>query len=167
MRNDCVTLFEYGFSTLRSATLNDVGSIVESIEIKNAPDENNILNITVQRTLKATFSNSDYIEAFTPTISLNEHLRAPIEAGDFVGTITYNIYGTTYSTNLVALNSIERKTTIVQVAKNVFWVIAKIVLWCVLTIIGLLVLLILVRAYNITKRNQRKFKKRIYNARFR
>lgn len=167
LRADCVNLFEYGFSKLQSKTLVSAGSIVETQNIKNATEETSTLNITAENTLKATFSSTDYVEAFTPTITINK-LKAPISSGDVVGTISYKIYNTTYSTNLLAANSVDKKTTIVTATANIFFIILKTILWIIGIIIVLFIVLVLLRAYFITKR-QRSYSRRraIYNARFR
>lgn len=168
LRDDCVNLFNYGFSLLKSETLATAGTVIETINIKNGVTDANTLDVIVEDTLKATFSSSDYIEAFSPSIQLNSKLKAPIEKGDVIGTITYDIYNSTYTSNLVAGNSVEKKITVVDVTVNIFWVIVKILLIGIAIIFALLVLLILLRAYIITKKNRaRSYKRRLYNSRFR
>lgn len=172
LREDAVNLFEYGFSRLRAETLAPAGSVVDTITIKNGMQDANQLDVVVEDTLKATFSSTDLIEAFSPTIEINKKIKAPIQEGDVVGTITYDIYNTTYTSNLIAGNSIEERPTIIteaiKVGKNIFGVAVKIILWA-LAIIGILfVALVLVRAYFLTKKQrQRSFKRSMYNSRFR
>ena len=168
LRNDVVNLFEYGFSRLRSEKLAVAGEIVDTIEISNGEANANMLNVVVEKDVRATFSSSDYIEAFTPSIVLNKKLKAPIESGEIIGTITYDIYNSKYSANLLAGNSITEKVTIVDVTVNIFWVIVKIILWAIGIIIALFIALVFLRAYIITKRNRaRSVRRRMYNSRFR
>ncbi len=168
MRQDAINLFEYGFSTLKSETLAKSGSIIETIDIKNGEIDANKLDVIVEDTLKATFSNTDYIEAFSPSIVIDKNLKAPIESGDVVGTITYNIYNSTYTSNLLAGNSVEPKTTIAEVTTNIFSIILKIVLTIVAVIVGGFIALVFIRAYIITKRQRnRSYRRRMYNSRFR
>lgn len=168
LRNDCVTLFEYGFSKLRSETLASAGNIVDTIKIKNATTETENLNVVVENTLKATFSSSDLIEAFSPSIVINKNLKAPIISGDVIGTITYDIYNSTYTSNLLAGSSVEEKATIIQATTNIFGVLFKIVLWIIGIIVFLFIVLVLVRAYIMTKKQKiRSRQRRMYNARFR
>ena len=168
LRNDCVNLFEYGFSRLRSQTLSAAGTVVETLEIKNGEPENNKLNVVVENTLKTTFSSSDLVEAFSPSISIKPNLKAPIESGEVIGTITYDIYNSTYTSNLLAGNSIEPKVTIIETATNFAWGLLKIVLWFVGIVVGLFIALVFIRAYIITKRQRQRSRKRVmYNSRFR
>lgn len=168
LRNDCVNLFEYGFSRLRSQTLAPAGSIIDTLEIKNGVPENNQLNVIVEDTLKATFSSSDLVEAFSPSIAINSDLKAPIKSGDVIGTITYDIYNSKYTSNLLAGNSIEPKITIVETATNFAWGLLKIVLWFIGIVIGSFMALVLIRAYIMTKRQRQRSQRRArYNSRFR
>ena len=168
LRSDCVNLFEYGFSRLRSETLATAGSVIDTIKIKNGATNDNILNLIVEDTLKATFSSTDLIEAFSPSVVINSDLKAPIKSGEVVGTITYDIYNSTYSSNLIAGNAIDEKVTIIEVTTGVVWSLLKIVLWFVAIVLGSFITLVLIRAYIITKRQrERSHRRAIYNSRFR
>lgn len=168
LRSDCVNLFEYGFSRLRSETLATAGSVIDTIKIKNGATNDNILNLIVEDTLKATFSSTDLIEAFSPSVVINSDLKAPIKSGEVVGTITYDIYNSTYSSNLIAGNAIDEKVPIIEVTTGVVWSLLKIVLWFVAIVLGSFITLVLIRAYIITKRQrERSHRRAIYNSRFR
>lgn len=168
LRNDCVTLFEYGFENLHSEILVTAGEIIEKKEIENGKQDDNILKIIAENNLTATVSNSDYIEAFSPSIVINTDLKAPIKSGDVIGTITYDIYNSTYTSNLLAGNSIKEKVTITKVAVNIFGIIVKIIIWSVGIIVGLFILLVLLRAYFMTQKQKRRSRHRkVYNSRFR
>ena len=43
-----------------------------------------------------------------PQIQINKNLKAPIEKGEIVGTVTYEVEGKTYTANLVAENKVEK-----------------------------------------------------------
>lgn len=167
LHDDAVNLFEYGFSKLKSETLVSAGNIIETVMIKNANSEDNTLNVVVADNLNATVSVTDFVEAFSPSIVLNEDLKAPIKSGDVVGTITYDIYNQTYTSNLLAGNSIDAKISVATVATNVFGVIIKLIIWTVGIIIFSFVALVFLRAYIITKNQKRNRRRRIYNSRFR
>lgn len=168
LRSDCINLFEYGFSRLHSETLATAGSVIDTLEIKNGVTDANKLEVVVEKTLKATFSSTDFVEAFSPSISIASDLKAPIKSGDVIGTITYDVYNSTYSSNLIAGNSIEEKVTFAEVTTNVFWNLLKIVLWFIGIVLGLFIALVFVRAYIITKKQrERSHKRAIYNSRFR
>lgn len=172
LREDAVNLFEYGFSKLRAETLATAGSVIEQVNIKNGMENANTLNVVIEDTLKATFSSTDLIEAFSPSIELNKKLKAPINEGDIIGTITYHVYNSTYTSNLVAGNSIEEKPTLIteaiKVTKNVFSVVLKIALIAVVIVIVLFIVIVFIRAYIITRKQRRRsYKRKIYNSRFR
>ena len=172
LREDVVNMFEYGFSRLRAETLTAAGSVIETITIKNGVQEANTLDVVVEDTLKATFSSTDFVEAFSPSIEISKKLKAPINEGDVVGTITYNVYNSTYTSNLLAGNSVEEKTTIIteaiEVSKNVFSIVLKIILWALLVVVILFIAIVLIRAYIMTKKQrQRSFRRKFYNSRFR
>ncbi len=167
LRDDTVKLFELGFSKLKSETLTSAGNIIDKIKIKNADNDNNLLNVVVENELKATVSNTDLVEAFSPSVVLSNDLKAPIESGDIIGTITYNIYNRTYSSNLIAGNSISPKVSVTAVATNIFSTIIKIILWFVGIVIFLFIALVFLRAFIITQNQKKSRRRRMYNARFR
>ncbi len=167
LRDDTVKLFEYGFSKLKSETLASAGNIIDKIKIKNAETNNDLLNVVVKDNLKATVSNTDLVEAFSPSIVINSDLKAPIESGDIIGSITYNIYNKTYTSNLLAGNSIVEKVSVTAVATNIFSIIIKIILWAVGIIVALFISLVFLRAFIITQNQKKSRRRRMYNARFR
>ena len=167
LRDDTVKLFEYGFSKLKSETLASAGNIIDKIKIKNAETNNDLLNVVVKDNLKATVSNTDLVEAFSPSIVINSDLKAPIESGDIIGSITYNIYNKTYTSNLLAGNSIVEKVSVTAVATNIFSTIIKIILWAVGIIVALFISLVFLRAFIITQNQKKSRRRRMYNARFR
>ena len=168
LRNDCVNLFEYGFSILKSETLVNAGSVVQTIEISNGTDDTKNLNIVAQDDIIATFGTSDFIEAFSPSIVISGDLKAPISSGQIIGTITYDIYNSSYSSNLLAGNDVTPKVTIAEVATNIVSFTIKAILWICVTIVVLFILLVLLRAYIITKNQKKRRRKRaLYNTRFR
>ncbi len=172
LRNDCVNLFEYGFSILKSEPLAVSGTVMKTITIDNAAKDANSLEILIEDTLYATLHTSEDIHNYTPTITLNPKISAPISVGQVVGSITYKVNDIEYSSNLIAGNNIEEKIPTIEVAtnvaKNAIGIIIKLIFWIVLAIILIFILLVLLRAYIITKRQRKRSRRRyIYNARFR
>lgn len=172
LREDTVNLFEYGFSMLKSEPLAISGTLIDTIEIENGIKNENMLDVIVEDTLYATMHNMEDAESYEPVISLNADIKAPIDAGSVLGTVTYSVNDVTYSSNLIAGNSITEKTPIIEAAANVVKItvsmVIKIVLWAVLVIVILFILIVLLRAYIITKKQRRRSRRRyIYNSRFR
>ena len=172
LREDTVNLFEYGFSILKSEPLAISGTVIDTLEVANAEKDNNKLEVLIEDTLYATMHNAEDATSYEPLISLNSDIKAPISAGQVIGTVTYNINDTTYSSNLIAGNSIEEKIPIIETAatvvKNTAITLAKIIMWGLIGIIALFVLIVLLRAYVMTKRQRSRSRRRyMYNARFR
>lgn len=172
LREDTVNLFEYGFSMLESKTLAVSGTILDKIEIENGTKDNNILEVLVEDTIYATMHNMEDSDAYEPVISLNASIKAPIEAGDVIGTVSYSANDTTYTSNLIAGNSIEEKVPIIETAttvvKNTVFAVIKLILWLLLILVLLFIGIVFLRAYIITKKQRMRSRKRyIYNSRFR
>ena len=172
LREDAVNLFEYGFSMLKSEPLAISGTIIDTMKITNGEKDKNTLEILIEDTLFATMHNMEDSDSYTPVISLNADIKAPIEAGSVLGTITYSINDNTYSSNLIAGNSIEEKIPIIETAatvvKNTAITIGKIILWTVISLITLFIAIVLLRAYIMTKKQRMRSRRRyMYNSRFR
>lgn len=172
MRNDTVNLFEYGFSMLKSEPLAISGTIIDEIEIENGEKNANKLEILIEDTLYATMHNMEDIENYTPVISLNTNIKAPISTGQLLGTITYTINNVEYSSNLIAGNSVAEKVPIIETAatvvKNTAITIGKIILWGIIALVLFFILLVFLRAYILTKQHRKRSRRRaMYNARFR
>lgn len=179
LRNDCVNLFEYGFSRLHSETLVSAGSVInvdgqnDKLLIKNGATDNNLLSVVAEGNLIVTLASTDLVDE--PTIELIPNLKAPIKKGDVVGTIAYNINNSTYKTNLIANNDVKSKLTISNVANNVVEVTTNVIVFSfklaliiIILAVVLFVLLVLIKAYIMTKKQRRRSHKRArYNSRFR
>ena len=172
LRNDCVNLFEYGFSILKSEPLAVSGTLIDTIFIDNAEKDANSLEILIEDTLFATLHHQEDIENYEPKITFNSDIKAPILAGDVVGTVTYTVNGIDYSSNLIAGNAVEEKVPVIETAtnvvKNTVSVVLKLILWTLLGFVLLFILLVFVRAYIMTKRQRKRSRRRyMYNTRFR
>ncbi len=110
---DSINLFDYGFSQYSYKTILDANSYVLSTDITYAPSNNNKLNIITNDEIVALVNNDIDISSFEQNIVLNENLTAPISEGQVVGTLTYTINNETYSTDLIAFNSISASKTLI------------------------------------------------------
>ncbi len=160
---DTKELFEYGFANLSKETIAKKDTIIDTIKISNAPEDNNLLNAVLSKDLTLTINLEDVTTNFEPVIQLNDIIEAPIEAGDILGTATYTIYGTEHVIELVAGNDIEKQEF------NVIGAIGNFFKGIFTFIICLFVLILAIRFYNkvLKKKHKRKlFNVSRYNSRF-
>ena len=82
-------------------------------------------------------------------MSLNENIVAPIQEGELLGKITYNIDGITYSSDLIAGHSVEKFNLNLIIAQIIF---------------AIIVLFILIKLFSSKKKskNKKNFKKHNY-----
>ncbi len=139
---DCKKMFEYGFNNYSYKSLIDAGSTVTNINVFNATGETKSLNLVSQKQLKALIKNGETTE-LSPQININK-LIAPIAKGTVVGTVTYNIDGISYSSDLLADHDVY--------AANYLFIV-----WALL--IGFAVLLLIVTSCELRKK-KKKSKKR-------
>lgn len=166
---DTKALFEYGFEQLKAERFLSKGDIVENVKIPGAKTENNILSAVSSSNVVLTIPIDKNVSDYTPEISLNKNLKAPINSGDTVGTITYNVEGNTYNYKLLASNNIESiMSNVATIAIKTTKAIGKIIFWAILSVIGIFIGLVFLRASIITKRQHMRARRRaIYNKRFR
>ena len=172
LREDAVNLFEYGFNILESKTLAVSGTTIETISIENGVTDANNLEVLIEDTLYATMHNMEDPESYTPDITLNTNISAPITAGETVGTITYTVNDIKYTSNLIAGNDILEKTPVIEsaatIVKNTAIAIVKLILWILLALVLFFIFIVLLRAYIMTKQQRKRARRRyMYNARFR
>lgn len=166
--NDNIALFEYGFEQLKSESFVNAGAIIDTLEVDDAATDAGSLNVVMGSNVTHTIPNDKSITDYIPTININS-LKAPINSGDVVGSIDYDIEGVTYSYDLVAGNSVEKYTnTIATVAVATVKVIGQVIFWAVMSVISIIVAIVFLRAAVLTKRQRMRRKRMtLYNSRFR
>lgn len=128
---DTITLFNYGYENYTLTKVKEKLSTVKTIEIENGSRETKDLNLLIEDDITVINSVSTDVNNLLPTIDLNKNLLAPIEEGAVLGTITYTVDNTKYTSNLLAGSSVE-------VAKNYSWIF--IILGILLLTLSLLIL---------------------------
>lgn len=166
--NDNIALFEYGFEQLKSENFVSAGAIIDTLEVDDAETDAGNLNVVMGSNVTHTIPNDKLITDYIPTININS-LKAPINSGDVVGSIVYDIEGVTYTYDLLAGNSVEKYTnTIATVAITTVKVIGQVIFWAVMSVISIIVAIVFLRAAVITKRQRMRRKRMtLYNSRFR
>ncbi len=114
---DCKTLFDFAFNNYTVLKLKDQGSILKQIQISNATLETKDLDLVLENSITVLTETKDIDKLMLPEITLNTDLKAPIKKGDKVGTLSYVVDGTTYSTNLLAGNDVLESKFIITFFK--------------------------------------------------
>ncbi len=118
-----ISMFEFAFNNYSFKKVKDEGNFIENIEIPNATEETKRLELVTSEDITALMSIDTTTEEIVPEIILNENLEAPINKGDKVGKIKYEIEGITYEADLIANNDVEEKMYI-----KIFYIIIAIII---------------------------------------
>lgn len=102
---DCINLFNYAFDNYSLKTLNEQNSILKQIGISGATKDTQNLNVIVKDEIAALIPNNDSTN-LEPEITFIEKLEAPIATNSVIGKMTYVIDGVTYSSDLIAGNTV-------------------------------------------------------------
>lgn len=138
---DCKNLFNYAFDNYKTYTINEKDSVLKQVKVSNTSLFNNHLDLVVQDEIKLLLKKDTNVDNITPSIQLTSDLVAPIAKNTVVGTITYNVDGNEYTSNLLAKDDIKESNTITSI----------------LTILSVLIVLYLL--YILLKTNNKSNKK--------
>ena len=108
-------MIKYAFENYTLTQVHKKGDIIKSIDVEKATKETKDLNLVISDDI--TVMNNVKIKAkeIKPEILLNEKIVAPIEQGQELGTVKYNVDGLEYSAKLLAENDVELKTYYVEI----------------------------------------------------
>lgn len=146
---DTLNLFEYGFSNYKIQKISSANTTVKEISIENATKDTKNLPVLLKDDIIALTPNSIDLNNLNYNVSLNENIVAPIQEGELLGKITYNIDGITYSSDLIAGHSVEKLNLNLIIAQIIF---------------AIIVLFILIKLFSSKKKskNKKNFKKHNY-----
>lgn len=99
---DCKNLFNYAFENYTTYVMNEENSVLKQIKVSNTSIWAKDLDVVVQDTITLLLKKDTDINSITPTIDISHDLTAPISKNTIIGTITYNVDGNTYTSNLLA-----------------------------------------------------------------
>ena len=103
---DCIHLFDYGFEHYSYQNLVTANEVIDTIEISGATEETKSLNVISKNDIQALVNKNTNTADLTANIQMNENLVVPIAKDAVVGTISYEIDGVTYSTDLIAQDAV-------------------------------------------------------------
>ena len=122
-------------------------SILKQLKVSKASLSTRDLNVIVKDEITLLLNKNTDVSSITPDIQISSDLVAPISENSVIGTITYNVDGNTYSSDLLAgANVLESN------AFQTFLTIASIVL----------VLLLLYRLLQGNNKRKKRRKKKSY-----
>lgn len=161
---DAKNLFEYGFETIVPNTIAEAGTLLKTLPVKNAKEDNASVKLELKESFSTTINRTDLYNKFEPVLVFDEEITAPVTEGDILGTATYTVYDTKYTIDLIAGNSVEARS-------NIIAGITKFIKNTLITIGVLGLLLVIIRTYNKfeakKRRRRRAYNVGRYNTRFR
>ena len=101
-------LYEYGFNNFSFKNIANPGDLITQINAANGSYSTANLDLAFTDSINVLVNNNDLNTSYIPTINLNTNISAPISQGDILGTVTYNIDGINYSSNLIATHNVEK-----------------------------------------------------------
>lgn len=153
---DAKKLFTYGFNNFSLIQLN---VDLPDVDIDNAKS-NTKLKLQIENTGYVLGTSSTDITNLQPKINLKEGIVAPINKGDNVGTVEFEIDGKLYEYNLVAKEDVLVKASFGEIILNVFKFIGKLILYVFISLVIFAILVRIVRKS--IKKKKRKSKARRY-----
>lgn len=145
---DSINLFNYGYENYKMQKIAEKNTKIDEIVIENANKETKNLPLLLENSINALTPNTFNKTQLKPSITLTENLTAPISENTVVGTITYEIDGVTYTTNLLAGHNVIEKENIL-----------KIIIQIILVIFILFILYRIFKTKNKKKKKTKKSKK--------
>lgn len=122
---DSKNLFDYAFDNYKTYTINEENAVLKEVEISNASIFNKNLDVLIQDKITLLVKNNENVSSLAPTIEYTSDLKAPIKKNTVIGTITYNIDGNTYTSNLLAGEDIQESNlfTTILIIGSIFVII--------------------------------------------
>ena len=99
---DCKNLFNYAFENYKTHTINKENTILKQVKVSKASIFNNDLDVVIKDGITLVVKEDTNISNITPTVEITSDLTAPISKNSVIGTITYNVDGNTYTSDLLA-----------------------------------------------------------------
>jgi len=126
---DTQTLFDYGIKNFSYKDIASKGQFITQVEVEHATEETKNLDLVLEKNINTFVNNSIDIESLNPEIKINSDISAPITANTVLGTVTYNIDGNTYTSNLIAKNDVAANTFFENFLKLIFAVVILLVVF--------------------------------------
>lgn len=106
--DDTKSIIEYAYKNNTIKTIAKLGTNLQTISIRNATGDTKKLNVILESNVTAVVKVENEDKSVEPQIKLYENLKAPIEKGQVIGKVSYEIEGKTYIANLIAESEVEK-----------------------------------------------------------
>lgn len=124
------TLYQYGYDNYSIKTLLNQNDSVTSLMVKNGTKDTKNLDLLARTSIDALTKNSMTDTSFSPEIDLPDTIKAPIELGDTLGSVSYTVDGITYKTDLVASHTVEKSKLVLYLLEIIgFGLILFFIYW--------------------------------------
>ena len=126
---DTKTLLDYGLEAYSYENIASAGQVITQVEVEKATSDTKNLDIILEKNIDALIHSSTNIETLNPKIEINENITAPISANQVLGTISYTIEGSTYTSNLLAKNDVERSVFLKNILRICLIIVILIIIF--------------------------------------
>lgn len=109
--SDTKNLYDYAFSNYELKNIVNENDVAKQIEISNATKSTKDLDLLVKETIPALIKTNENLDIKT-NVNLKDNITAPISENDIIGTVTYEVNGISYSTDLLASHNVEESKII-------------------------------------------------------
>jgi len=157
---DTINLFEYAFENYKMKTISDVDEILATAPIKWSNGDDYV-RLTTDSALEILLPADFKEEALQTNISFDKKITAPVKKGEPLGTIEYFYNDSSLGViNLVAKEDVGRSNM-----KMIFGTIFDIIFsaWVMVPFFILVIILLVIRSYNMKKRRKMREMRRRKN----
>jgi len=109
-------MIKYAFDNYTLTEIHKKYDIIKNIEVEKATEETKNLNLVISDDITVMNNIDIEVNKIEPEIILEENIVAPINKGQEIGTIKYNIDGLEYTAKLLAENDVELRTYYIEIS---------------------------------------------------
>ena len=107
-------MISFAYDNYKLTEVHKKGDIIQNIEVKKATKKTKDLNLVISDDITAMANKKIKVDEIKPEIVLNDDIKAPIEQGQELGIIKYNVDGLEYKAKLLAETEVELKTYYIE-----------------------------------------------------
>ena len=109
---DCKNIFNYAFENYTTHTINEENTVLKQVKVSNTGLFQRNLDVIIKDKITLVLKKDTNISTITPTVEITSDLKAPISKNQVIGTITYNVDGNTYTSDLLAGSDIAESNNV-------------------------------------------------------